>query len=73
MDNWIDNSVVIDFKVPKSIENFMKECDELNEMNDYSYFNYVELLDHMCKEACYLKYITKKQWETIERKYLSYD
>lgn len=73
MDNWIDNSVVIDFKVPKSIENFMKECDELNEKNDYSYFNYVELLDHMCKEACYLKYITKKQWETIERKYLSYD
>lgn len=69
MDNWIDNSIVIDFEVPRDILYVIKECERLNQQNDYGYFNWAESLSHACKEACVQKHMTKKQWETIERRY----
>ena len=70
--NLIDDSVIIDFKVPNSIQNLMNECERLNEINDFgTYMNYSEALGYMCKEACVNGLLTDKQWQTIERRYES--
>ena len=70
MFNYIDDSVKIDFDVPKDILKLMKECEEFDKEDRYAcYMNYVEFLtDTICKEA-YVQGHLKKQWETIERRF----
>ena len=70
-EQWIDHSIVIDFKVSHDIQNLMDECERLELEQNWGYPNYAEALDCACKEAYATKRMSKSQWETVERKYLS--
>ena len=69
----VRKDIVINFKVPKIIENTMMLCEELNESGDEEFYdNVAESLGYQCKEACAQGLMTKEQWRTIERKYENY-
>ena len=69
--NYIDDSVVIDFKVPRSVESMMEYCEKADREESYGAYNTLaeSLVWSIAKEAYATGGITKKQWETIERRY----
>lgn len=71
MYNFINGDISIDFKVPKDIEQLMNECELCDKEDDYpKYMNLAEYLVYViCKEAYVVGHLTKKQWETIEKRY----
>lgn len=71
-NNWINEDVIIDFEVPKSLQTLIELCEEANAKKDYSYFNYEEALDLGCKEFVTIGKMTKKQWDIIEERYGDY-
>lgn len=73
MDNWVDDTIIIDFFIPHDIQPLIQLCEEANKNDDFGYFNYVESLDYGCKEAVLQGDMTEKEWETIKRRYESYD
>lgn len=72
MSNFIDDSVVIDFELPKDIEFLLRRVEEYDAQNDYGlYGNWAETVVYVnAKEAYRMGDITLKQWETLQRRYL---
>lgn len=72
MYHYINDDVKIDFKISNDIQYMMDLCEQEDIADNYPvYCNYVEfLLYTICKEACRQGHISKKQWETFERRYL---
>ena len=70
--HYIDDTVKIDFNVPKDVKNVMEMCEEADLQDNYgSYGNLAEyFLYTLCKEAYVQGHLTKKQLETMERRYL---
>lgn len=66
---WIDESVIIDFKLPKDIQGIADLCEETDKNEDYAYDNWADLLDILCKEAVVQGHMTKRQWDTVVRRY----
>lgn len=73
MNNWIDDTVIIDFPVPKDVKNLMDMCEVANANGDWGYFNYEESLDYICKEAVVQGHMTDREWNEIRKRYESYD
>lgn len=73
MENWIKKEVIIDFSVPSSVQYLIDLCEKANSEEDYAYFNYEEALDYACKELFATGRMTRKQWDTINERYESYD
>lgn len=73
MDNWIDDTVIIDFPVPKDVTNLIDMCEEANANGDWGYFNYEESLDYICKEVVVQGHMTDREWNEIRKRYESYD
>lgn len=69
--HWIDDTIKIDFPVPKAMQILMNECEQLDLDEDYAYFNYIETLDCDAKELVYRGILTEKQWDIINTKYRS--
>ncbi len=70
--NWVRDDIVIDFKVPKIIENLMLDLEELDKNEDYGYCNYFEGLDNLAKESYVQGLITKEQWNILIKRYGGY-
>ena len=70
MGKWISDNVKIDFVLPKDIEWLCKECERLEAEHNEAYFNYADHISVLAKEAVVQGHLTKKQWETLERKYV---
>lgn len=68
--NWINDSIVIDFELPKDIKEIADECERLNATEDLAYDNYADVLGNMCKEAYRMGNLTKKQWDMMELRYI---
>lgn len=69
--NYINDSVKIDFPVTKDIQYLMEECEKADREDNYPiYENYVNVLVFVVSKEAYVQgHLTKKQWETIERRY----
>ncbi len=67
---WIDDSVDINFELPRDIMLIAEECEYMNETENYGYDNYAEMLSDMCKEAYRIGNMTKEQWDLMERRYI---
>lgn len=67
--HWINNDIILDFPIPKTIKNLMDEAEKFDLMYNIGYFNYAEAITDTCKLAYAEHLLTKNQWELIERKY----
>lgn len=70
MNNWIDDSVVLDFDIPEDIKPVLNECERLNRLENAGYFNWADALSNFCKEAYVQGHMTRNQWEQIDRRYI---
>ena len=66
---WIDDQIVIDFKLPEAMLDIMKKIEELDQKGDYAVINYANTLDIYAKKLYSDGVITKKQWDTLIEKY----
>ena len=66
---WINESIEIDFSLPKSTQLLIKKLEELDIAEDYSYFNWAEALDFEAKELVVLGKLSTKQWDLLCEKY----
>lgn len=67
--NWIRDDIIIDFMIPKSLQEIIVILEQKDIEEDYDYFNYSEALDYGAKEYVYQGKLTKKQWDTLCLKY----
>lgn len=67
--NWIRDDVLIDFPIPKSLQELIKILEQMDAEMDYGYYDYSEALDCGAKEYVYQGKLTKKQWQTLCLKY----
>lgn len=69
MHHFINDDIIIDFKLPKLIQNVILELEELDKEEDYCYFDYSSALDNIAKSFYADGVLTKKQWELLAEKY----
>ena len=69
--NYINDEVKIDFPVSGNLKYLMDECEKYDKEDDYGMYSNMAifLTDNVAKEAYVTGALTKKQWETIERRY----
>lgn len=68
---WIEENVIIDFRIPRDWKNLIAELEKKDLAEDYSYFNLAELLDDLAKHAYGAGQISRSQWDKLRVKYLS--
>lgn len=70
--NYIDDTIKIDFPVPKIVKFMMDECEKYDREDDYGLYEpYAShLTSVICKNLCADGILTTKQWHMIERRYL---
>lgn len=66
---WINDNIVIDFKLPEKVKMLMNDLERMDEEEDYCYFDWAEHLECVTKEMYVIGKITKAQWDLICRKY----
>lgn len=69
MLGMIDYSVQIDFKIPEILKEVVDKLEEADRNDDYSYDNYSNELSVDAKNLYADGKLTKKQWNTLERRY----
>lgn len=69
MLGMIDYSVQIDFKIPEILKEVVDKLEEADRNDDYSYDNYSNELSADAKNLYADGKLTKKQWNTLERRY----
>ena len=67
--NWINDSVKIDFKLPKILQHKVEELEQLDKNMDYRYFDVCEYLDDDAKGYYVEGIISKKQWDMLVSRY----
>lgn len=67
--NWINDSIEIDFPLPKGILNLIQKLEELDAAENYGYFNYSEALDDAVKELVFKGRLTTAQWDLLCARY----
>lgn len=66
---WIDDSIKLDFKMPKIIEELIKEVEQFDLDENYAYFSYIEALDSLAKLLYSEGKMTAHQRELIYRRF----
>ena len=66
---WIDDSIKLDFKMPKIIEDLIKEVEQFDLDENYAYFSYIEALDSLAKLLYIEGKMTVHQRELIYRRF----
>ena len=68
---FINEDVIIDFEFPVKVDDLIENCEKFSKEDNYgayeawaSFFVYT-----VCKNMYAAGEITKKQWETVERRY----
>ena len=70
MSNFINDDIVIDFKIPDLIQEMIDYAIEGDKKNDYgAYQPYADMIDVMAKNFCAEGKLTQKQWDTLVMKY----
>ena len=69
-NDWIDNSVILDFEMPKVLKNTIIEIEEAYQNKDDIEYNILsDTLDVLCKHYCAEGILTKKQWDLVCQRY----
>ena len=66
---WIKDEIEINFVLPKSALFIISELEKMDVNEDYGYFNYAEMLDHIAKEMVVQGELTQAQWDILCAKY----
>ena len=66
---WIREDIVIDFPLPKTLQNDIKEAEELDLAGNIEYSCVADAIDILCKDYVENGIFTKKQWEIVVSKY----
>lgn len=66
---WINDQIIIDFRIPNSLNEFIKDMEKMDEEDNWGYVEYADTLDVMCKELYGSGYFTKEQWNVMMKKY----
>lgn len=69
LEQWINEDVILDFPIPKSLQPLIEMCEEMNKTNDYGYFSIADAIDVGCKELCVKGILTEEQWDLIIERY----
>lgn len=67
---WIDDSIELDFPLPKSMLHLIAEAEKLDDAEDYAYYNYAEALYDGAKELFTNGKLSRRQWNLIGLKFL---
>lgn len=66
---WINEDVIIDFPVPKTIQNAMQEAEELDLEGNIEYTHVADILDVLSKGCVAVGKLSQKQWDKIVLRY----
>ena len=66
---WIREDIIIDFPLPPTLQNDIKEAEELDLAGNIEYSCVADAIDVLCKDYVANGIFTKKQWETVVSKY----
>ena len=67
---WINEDIVLDFKLPKVLQNTIVEAEEADLANDAAEYDYiVDAIDVLCKEYYVIGTFTQHQWDLVIQKY----
>lgn len=70
MSNFINDEILIDFKMPKVLEEAVKRAEDADKENDFvSFVNYADNIDIMAKNCCADGAISKRMWDLLVLKY----
>lgn len=67
--HWIDDSIKIDFEVPKIMQDLMNTAEKLDLEENYAYFEYADQIDVDAKNLCADGYLTESEWEKLSMRY----
>lgn len=67
---YYDDSIKLDFKIPKNLKIYIDKCDDYYRKNDdYYYTFFLEFLDNLSKSEYDAGNISKEQYILIRKKY----
>lgn len=67
---WINEEIVLDFPLPKVLQNTIVEAEEADLANDAGeYLGIVDAIDVLCKEYVVEHIFTQEQWDLVVSKY----
>lgn len=67
---WIDTSVVLDFAIPNTLKNTIKEIEQADIENNWAEYNILsDTIDVLCKNYYTGRVLTKEQWDIVCKKY----
>ncbi len=67
--NFIREDVVIDFPLPKLLQNTIEEAEELDRENNIEYMCVADAIDVLCKNYVASGVMTMEQWDIVTWKY----
>lgn len=67
--NFIREDVVIDFPLPKLLQNTIEEAEELDRKNNIEYMCVADAIDVLCKNYVANGVMTMEQWDIVTWKY----
>lgn len=69
MAHWINDEIEVSFELPRSLQYLVKKLEELDQAQNYAYFNYSEALECAAKELVAKGRLSMKQWDILCAKY----
>ena len=68
--NYIDDSIKIDFKLPRNIQNLVDDAEKADLEDDYGlYINLASAIDTNAKNATAKRLLSDYQWKTLVRRF----
>lgn len=66
---WIREDIVLDFPLPRTLQNDIKEAEELDLAGNIEYACVADAIDVLCKDYVANGIFTKEQWDKVVEKY----
>ena len=67
--HWVNDDVKIDFKLPNMIQDLVDELEEMDQNEDWSYFDRCDFIENITKEFVINKEMTSKQRDILCERY----
>ena len=67
--NYIRDDIIIDFPLPRSLQQMIAEAEEYDEQKKIEFFCMADIIDTTCKNCYASGKITQEQWDIITTKY----
>ena len=72
MNNWINDTIKINFEIPKGLDETISMLEKYNRENEMGlYFSWTDVLDVQCKNLCGCGKLTEYQWDLLNERYNS--